>query len=214
MRDELCALLATAEHDAGRAVIVITAVDPVFTAGVDFKEVAQAGAARRGSARRAVLEQPGRGAARHDQAGHLRGERRLRLGRARDRAELHLHRRVGTGALRRHACPPGRGRDVGAHRAAAAGGRDPQGVRDVDHRQLRRRRRGVAHRPRQPRRAPRRPVAVDRAARRRHRHDRRGGGGAAPLPPRRRRVAGRRAALEAEHTRHRTFDPAAFGAAG
>ena len=68
----------------------------------------------------------------------------------------------------------GRGRDLGPHRAAAAGGRDPQGDRDVDHRQLRRRRRGAAHRPRQPRRGPRRPAARHRAARRRGRHDRRG----------------------------------------
>ena len=43
MRDGLCTLLSNAEHDAGVRVVVITAVDPVFTAGVDFKEVAQSG---------------------------------------------------------------------------------------------------------------------------------------------------------------------------
>jgi enoyl-CoA hydratase len=45
MRDHLCGLLSIAEHDAQVRVIVITAVDPVFTAGVDFKEASQAGAA-------------------------------------------------------------------------------------------------------------------------------------------------------------------------
>jgi enoyl-CoA hydratase len=43
MRDRLCTLLSTAEHDADVRVVVITAVDPLFTAGVDFKEVAQSG---------------------------------------------------------------------------------------------------------------------------------------------------------------------------
>jgi enoyl-CoA hydratase len=41
MRDRLCELLAAAEHDDSVRVVVITGVDPVFTAGVDFKEVAQ-----------------------------------------------------------------------------------------------------------------------------------------------------------------------------
>ena len=40
MRVRLCDLLADAERDAGIRVIIVTAVDPVFTAGVDFREVA------------------------------------------------------------------------------------------------------------------------------------------------------------------------------
>jgi enoyl-CoA hydratase len=40
MRDELCAILGDTERDPGIRVVVLTAVDPVFTAGVDFKEVA------------------------------------------------------------------------------------------------------------------------------------------------------------------------------
>ena len=43
MRDDLCALLADADTDAAVKVVVLTAVDPVFSAGVDFKEVAEAG---------------------------------------------------------------------------------------------------------------------------------------------------------------------------
>jgi enoyl-CoA hydratase len=39
MRMRLCALLSEAEQDAGIRVVVITAVDPVFSAGVDFKEI-------------------------------------------------------------------------------------------------------------------------------------------------------------------------------
>ena len=43
MRDDLCALLADADTDDTVEVVVLTAVDPVFSAGVDFKEVADAG---------------------------------------------------------------------------------------------------------------------------------------------------------------------------
>lgn len=39
MRDDLCRLLAEADGDAGVRAVVLTAVDPVFSAGVDFKEV-------------------------------------------------------------------------------------------------------------------------------------------------------------------------------
>lgn len=42
MRDRLCALLSQAERDTAVRVVILTATDPVFTAGVDFKEVAQA----------------------------------------------------------------------------------------------------------------------------------------------------------------------------
>ena len=51
MRDHLCELLSIAERDAGVRVVVITAVDPVFTAGVDFKEVAHTGDAAPTNAR-------------------------------------------------------------------------------------------------------------------------------------------------------------------
>jgi enoyl-CoA hydratase len=43
MRQDLCDLLAAAERDDAVGVVVLTAVDPVFTAGVDFKDVATAG---------------------------------------------------------------------------------------------------------------------------------------------------------------------------
>jgi enoyl-CoA hydratase len=38
MRDDLCRFLAEADADPEVRVVVLTAVDPVFTAGVDFKE--------------------------------------------------------------------------------------------------------------------------------------------------------------------------------
>ena len=38
MRTGLCALLAEAERDRSVRAVILTAVDPVFTAGVDFKE--------------------------------------------------------------------------------------------------------------------------------------------------------------------------------
>jgi enoyl-CoA hydratase len=40
MRGGLCDLLSETERDASVRAVVLTAVDPVFTAGVDFKEVA------------------------------------------------------------------------------------------------------------------------------------------------------------------------------
>jgi enoyl-CoA hydratase len=40
MRDDLCSLFAAADGDDAVDVVVLTAVDPVFSAGVDFKEVA------------------------------------------------------------------------------------------------------------------------------------------------------------------------------
>ena len=40
MRLRLCELLSEAEQDPATRVVVIGAVDPVFSAGVDFKEVA------------------------------------------------------------------------------------------------------------------------------------------------------------------------------
>jgi enoyl-CoA hydratase len=39
MRDGLCSLLADADADPAVRVVVLTAVDPVFSAGVDFKDV-------------------------------------------------------------------------------------------------------------------------------------------------------------------------------
>ena len=42
MRDDLCALLADSDRDDAVRVLVLAAVDPVFSAGVDFKEVAAA----------------------------------------------------------------------------------------------------------------------------------------------------------------------------
>jgi enoyl-CoA hydratase len=39
MRTHLCELLSRSERDADVRAVVLTAVDPVFTAGVDFKEV-------------------------------------------------------------------------------------------------------------------------------------------------------------------------------
>jgi enoyl-CoA hydratase len=40
MRTHLCELLSACERDADVRAVVLTAVDPIFTAGVDFKEVA------------------------------------------------------------------------------------------------------------------------------------------------------------------------------
>jgi enoyl-CoA hydratase len=48
MRADLCDLLGAADTDPAVAVVVLTAVDPVFSGGVDFKEVA-AGAPGRGT---------------------------------------------------------------------------------------------------------------------------------------------------------------------
>ena len=42
MRDELCEVLTDTDADDAVSVVVLTAVDPVFSAGVDFKEVANA----------------------------------------------------------------------------------------------------------------------------------------------------------------------------
>jgi enoyl-CoA hydratase len=39
MRRELCELLAAADRDSGVRAVVLAAVDPVFSAGVDFKDV-------------------------------------------------------------------------------------------------------------------------------------------------------------------------------
>jgi enoyl-CoA hydratase len=44
MRERLCEVLSETERDDSTHAVVITAVDPVFTAGVDFKEVSAAGA--------------------------------------------------------------------------------------------------------------------------------------------------------------------------
>jgi enoyl-CoA hydratase len=40
MRSELCALIEQADADAATRAVIVTAVDPVFSGGVDFKEVA------------------------------------------------------------------------------------------------------------------------------------------------------------------------------
>jgi enoyl-CoA hydratase len=45
MRDDLCERLAAADADDGVRAVVLTAVDPVFSAGVDFKEIAAGGTA-------------------------------------------------------------------------------------------------------------------------------------------------------------------------
>jgi len=45
MRLRLCELLSRAEQDPVTRVVVLTAIDPVFSAGVDFKEVASGDAA-------------------------------------------------------------------------------------------------------------------------------------------------------------------------
>jgi enoyl-CoA hydratase len=39
LRSELCTAAADADHDEGVSVVVLTAVDPVFSAGVDFKQL-------------------------------------------------------------------------------------------------------------------------------------------------------------------------------
>lgn len=59
MRDDLCVLLAETDASGAIDVIVLTAVDPVFSAGVDFKEVASgpptpSGATNPGEALRAM----------------------------------------------------------------------------------------------------------------------------------------------------------------
>jgi enoyl-CoA hydratase len=55
MRDGLCALLAEADADPDVRVVVLTAVDPVFSAGVDFKEaVASTSPVNPGQALRAM----------------------------------------------------------------------------------------------------------------------------------------------------------------
>src|SRR3954465_9006124 len=51
MRTEFCALIDEADADDGTRAVIVTAVDPVFSAGVDFKEVA-AGTGRASSSQR------------------------------------------------------------------------------------------------------------------------------------------------------------------
>jgi enoyl-CoA hydratase len=46
MRAEFCALIAAADADDSLRAVVVTAVDPVFSAGVDFKEVASGSGSR------------------------------------------------------------------------------------------------------------------------------------------------------------------------
>jgi enoyl-CoA hydratase len=46
MRERFCALIDDADADGSVRVVVVTAVDPVFSAGVDFKEVAAGSGAR------------------------------------------------------------------------------------------------------------------------------------------------------------------------
>jgi enoyl-CoA hydratase len=44
MRERFCAVLSEAEQRSDIRVVIVSAVDPVFTAGVDFKEVSSGGA--------------------------------------------------------------------------------------------------------------------------------------------------------------------------
>jgi enoyl-CoA hydratase len=46
MRERFCALLEAADADTSTRAVIVTAVDPVFSAGVDFKEVASGTGAR------------------------------------------------------------------------------------------------------------------------------------------------------------------------
>jgi enoyl-CoA hydratase len=50
MRAEFCALIEDADHDDSVRALIVTAVDPVFSAGVDFKEVAAGSGAAAGAA--------------------------------------------------------------------------------------------------------------------------------------------------------------------
>jgi enoyl-CoA hydratase len=43
MRARMCELFAEAEQDPGTTAVILTGVDPVFSAGVDFKEMSQPG---------------------------------------------------------------------------------------------------------------------------------------------------------------------------
>jgi enoyl-CoA hydratase len=55
MRAELCALIEDADTDDDTRAVIITAVDPVFSGGVDFKEVASGGGSPAASNPGAVL---------------------------------------------------------------------------------------------------------------------------------------------------------------
>jgi enoyl-CoA hydratase len=50
MRERFCALLSGAEQSAEIRAVIVTAVDPVFTAGVDFKEASSGNFARKWNA--------------------------------------------------------------------------------------------------------------------------------------------------------------------
>jgi enoyl-CoA hydratase len=50
MRERFCALLSEAEQSSDIRVVIVTAVDPVFTAGVDFKEASTGNFARKWNA--------------------------------------------------------------------------------------------------------------------------------------------------------------------
>jgi enoyl-CoA hydratase len=60
MRLRLCELLSDAEQDDATRAVILAAVDPVFTAGVDFREVADAGVAPTSAFDRQFSVNPGR----------------------------------------------------------------------------------------------------------------------------------------------------------
>ena len=132
MRTQLCELVEAADADAGTWAVIVTAVDPVFSAGVDFREAATgtgAGGARNpGEALRAMATPIVCAVNGACVTGGL---------------EIALSCTfvvASTAPASPTPTPASTSWPVGAHRAAAPRGRAPQGGRDVDHRQLRRRR--------------------------------------------------------------------------
>src|SRR6516164_7686997 len=115
LRSELCAAVSAADRDDDVRVVVLTAVDPVFSAGVDFKQLERG----QGETGRPLDVTP---------ASALRT---MRVRSPRGGAELLVHHRLGAGAVRGHPRDAGRGSNVGPDRIAAARGWRAQGHADV-----------------------------------------------------------------------------------
>ena len=200
---------------------ILTGADPAFCAGLDLKELGLDGREpqRQRCRRRPQLLGRTRPVPQAHQAADRGDQRRRRHRRVRAGPELRLPRRLRAGQVRRHPRPRRRDARLGAHRAAAAGDRCAPRPGDELHRQLHVGRGGAAVRPRQPRRGPRRSVAVHPLARRRHHRQR--PGRRAPDPrdvrgdrPRRRRLGAggaRRACLAADHVQRREGGRTASG---
>ena len=98
LRAELIATSAAADHDDRVRVVILTAVDPVFSAGVDFKQLEPGPGESVWPAGHHARQR----AARDAHTRHLRGQRCVCVRCAGNRAQLFVRRRVGARPLRRY----------------------------------------------------------------------------------------------------------------